>query len=316
MTNIFDKEKYYFMKSSHILKRCIKHWNEDPDNEGYDPHFHIKMYKKLKRDEYFDVRKKMAYERLIRDCQLLNINLEQPHIKKLPTEQKIQEMNDKLDINSEEQPVFKKVRRNDRRRCKSREKFGETNSSSTFKPDENMYEVLSVEEVYLDDDIDVSLTIENIKDEKVSISIRDEGKNDELNWLPFTKQWVEKGIINDITKIPEIEPEYEDMMYLRSVENWNNKDIKINVHDEFKKKINYKHNDRVYLDNRRILYNGYIQLPNIIKNGENLYQLAFFYRDQLITDVKYVHSSEYNPIFMKYACEVDVNQNEYEYSFK
>lgn len=280
------KAKFY-QRASMVLSSSIESWYNDPDNREYEPHYHIKIYKKLKREEYFDMKRSMAYERLIRDCNILNID---PKV-----------------VKSESDDISVKKKRVRRTSYKQADKFHPTNNKSepmfTEFGEKTIYDVLEIEEVYLDDEVDVSISVDVVKDERVVHELTKDDDQKKEYWIPFDNMWRKDSDF----KMPSesVIKDSEDIKILSSLDKWAKKEAKLNVH-EYNNVPDLKEPES--LMSKMSHYNGRVELPNILQNGHHSYQLAFMVRDNQVVDVKYINDSEYDSRYMRLASDIHIRE--------
>jgi len=285
--------------ATRIVAHTIMSWYDNPSNDGFDPHFHMKMYKKIKRDQYFEQKRQKCMEFLamevangVVDASIIvdKIDKNRKVKQSLPIDMKIVkekiqkksiQYKPKVKVNLKNEPYVDK------------------------KENENIYTVLESEVVELKcPELDeISITTQIINDNEIKDSIHFDNIERDYHWNAWKLRWDSKAE-PDPSMIEYRDLTEKDLGYFRFLA-----DCKKNTHQPIKVtvvnpiQIGVIKPLKEFSDTKANcnVADKLITLPNKIKRNGFTLRLAYYMSGDEVTDVKYVHESEYSTPSLIYA---------------
>jgi len=292
------------IKANQLLSLALQQWRDDKSNEGYEPHFHIKIYKKLSRDEYFDMRRQQAMELLAKQFSNNEIKLFKINNVSKP----VNGLSNKVIIKPEmaKRTKYKRVTKRPKTNCILGKVDWKHEPYNLELLSKNMYEVLEQEMVDLEfpsDDLSVSTQI--VDDSVIETEIENDIEQTKYTWNAYGKFWSDrrnndyKSINEDIKIVP---PEYKDIQYNRFLYECSQsimRPIKLGTDKIIK-------DSSTTFKNNEMVSNSLITLPNCIYENKNKKRLVYITDGYTVSDVKYIYEFEYTELMMIYADSVNI----------
>jgi hypothetical protein len=228
-----NEQSYYYNLSISILNNALYKWFSNPMNKDQKPFISIRIFKKVRKDELFDLRRQWAQERLAKD--LIDQGIDIESIIKRESEMKDRERELKM-----KERMLKLKEKRERRKLKLKKqnpyisevemtvekvKIIKTKYPNEIKQSydgsivyspvklKTQESVVESEKMVIKTNLDdVDIHVEEIQDDPIIIK-RWFDKCDyqrELAWVPFANAWGDIKIINDIKALPNMKEFYDD----------------------------------------------------------------------------------------------------------
>jgi len=303
-------------KANQLLALALQQWESDEENKKYEPHFHIKIYKKLSREEYFDMRRSQAMELLAKEfseekCKLFKIDNTKDDVK---SSNKTLAEKIRIKPQSAKKTTYLKTRYKPKCDVTVKDFDGKHEPYNVEIKTNNIYDVLKNEIVDFEfPNDDISVTTQIVDDSKIEFNIESDMNEYSYKWNAYKQFWhgKKKGSLKEgdleIHKMDDEELsmrtlELKDLTYQKFLNECSSsilKPIKLGANPILTDKgVTFNNNSRIA--------SSLVTLPNCILDRENKKRLAYITDGYHVSDVKYIYEFEYDSLNMIYADSVNL----------